>query len=510
MFLKQIALVFTGCIYSFYSLATPVERKYQRVVDALRFSHVNVATDTDSLRVQFEGNLPRKHLKNSAALRLIPKYVTANGEYVFPEILINGSTRAAFYTREQALLTPLDCDKQHRVRVFRQERGEGVRFVYSDALPVPKGAYGQLVIDAYLENCCKSDFVTTVRLLAGTPSQIPLFFERNVTFFRPQLEKVKARSTGLGVYVNFQTGKHELLPAYKSNASELAKVDSVLRPMQRNPDLYTVSTISIHGFASPEAPAASNMRLSQLRANVFRDYIVNQYGLQTLSDVPAIGMGEDWVGLHKALIKKPISHQEQVLEVLERTEVYDEREQLLRKIDGGHVWRRLLDDYFPSLRRMDMKISYTVRALALNEAEVMLDGRPQDLSAAEFFDVARWRNSDNVLATHRQYYGREYTIATEYFPHDPVSWLNAATAALLRGETKVAKTMLEHVGDTPLSYLNQGLYHWSIGDTVRAEYYFQLAATVESTKVAAEYNLQQLSIWEQQRMLSSSSNLDSK
>ena len=74
----------------------------------------------------------------------------------------------------------------------------------------------------------------------------------------------------------------------------------------------------------------------------------------------------------------------------------------------------------------------------------------------------------------------------------------------------MAKTMLEHVGDTPLSYLNQGLYHWSIGDTVRAEYYFQLAATVESTKVAAEYNLQQLSIWEQQRMLSSSSNLDSK
>lgn len=503
MMIKTIALtlVSSACVLS--SFAQMSEPSRPRLVEALRFSQVNVKPGTDSLRVQFHGLLPARLLKSSAALRLVPRYVTANGDFMFPSVLINGNSRAKFYAREQAMKTFSAEDLPRPAQVIRQRKGEAVHFAYNSALKLPKGATGQLVIDAYIENCCQSRLLAPIALVAGTPTQVPYFFERNVAFFRPKAEQVKARNTNLSVRINFQTAKYELLPHFNDNARELARVDSVLRPMQRKPDLYTITQIRINGYASPEAPATSNARLSQRRADVFRNHVMQQYGLQSLAEFPALGMGEDWTGLRKALLARPIAQQERVLAVLDRTEDYDERERQLRQVDYGHAWRTLLDEYFPPLRRMEMQIAYTVRALALNEAEVMLDGRPQDLSAAELFDVARWRNNDQLLTTHRQYYGREFTIATEHFSQDPYSWLNASTAALLRGEAKVAKHMLDRVGDTPLAYNNLGLYYWIVGDTVRADYYFQLAATVDATKATAEYNLSQLATWQQQRASSS-------
>lgn len=194
-----------------------------------------------------------------------------------------------------------------------------------------------------------------------------------------------------------------------------------------------------------------------------------------------------------------MARQQQVMNIIESVANEDERERRLKALAGGVPYRELLANYFPPLRRMEMGVGYTVRALKAEEAEVMIDGRPQDLSAAEFFEVARRRNSDQLIAAHREGYGKEYYLATEYFAQDSISYINASSAALIRGALSEAKVFLEKAGDTPYAYNNYGLYYWLSDDVERAESYFRKALTVDAIKDTARYNLRLFEAWKQKR-----------
>ncbi len=478
------------------------------IVDSLHFSRVQVASGEDSLHVSFFYHLSADELKSSRALRLVPRYVSDGVEQILPEVLINGYSRARYYAREQAALSHEEFEAQRPAQVITQKRGKGIEVHYHTRLKRSTSEGGRLLVDAYWEDCCQSLPLATTLLYAEAPTMpvpplpevgFPALFEANVSFIRPMAEKVKMRQANLSVRINFLVGKHDLLPDYRQNAQELARVDSVLRPMTSNPDMYSFTNAYIRGYASPEASAASNLSLSQRRADVFKDYVVRRYNLNGLSHFPSTGMGEDWNGLKQALEAHPMARQQQVMNIIESVANEDERERRLKALAGGVPYRELLANYFPPLRRMEMGVGYTVRALKAEEAEVMIDGRPQDLSAAEFFEVARRRNSDQLIAAHREGYGKEYYLATEYFAQDSISYINASSAALIRGALSEAKVFLEKAGDTPYAYNNYGLYYWLSDDVERAESYFRKALTVDAIKDTARYNLRLFEAWKQKR-----------
>lgn len=139
-------------------------------------------------------------------------------------------------------------------------------------------------------------------------------YESSVTFIRPKKEVVKDRNEHLSIHINYIVDRYDILPYYASNAEELAKVDNVLRPLSsRRETTYRIRRASIKGYASPEAPYDYNLKLSQRRADGFKQYLIRKYGLYDISMFPATGMGEDWEGLRAAVEESDMMYQDAVL-----------------------------------------------------------------------------------------------------------------------------------------------------------------------------------------------------
>lgn len=207
---------------------------------------------------------------------------------------------------------------------------------------------------------------------------------------------------------------------------------------------------------------------------------------------PATGMGEDWEGLRAAVEESDMMYRDAVLTIIDGVDIFKGREKLLMDLAGGVPYKYMLYNLYPPLRRMEMEVSYTVRSFETVEAEEVLKQRPQDLSQEEIYEVARRRNSGDKSQRAAKDYGREYDVAAKYFPNDAVANINAASAALVRGDLDGAWKYLGKVQNVPEAYNNLGVYYWMRGDLSRARDYFRRALKVKGEESRAKYNLEQL------------------
>ena len=82
----------------------------------------------------------------------------------------------------------------------------------------------------------------------------------------------------------FKVGKSDLQAAAQQSLSQFAK--NVL-------NVYTDCDVAIYGFASSDGSDATNLTLSQNRANAVRGYLTNNCGVNASQIKSAIGYGED-------------------------------------------------------------------------------------------------------------------------------------------------------------------------------------------------------------------------
>lgn len=93
----------------------------------------------------------------------------------------------------------------------------------------------------------------------------------------------KAVKVTLDSSVLFKVGKNDLQPDAKNTLNQFANVVKD----------YGDCRIAIHGFASSDGSAESNLALSQRRANTVRDYLVDTKGIKSSQIKETIGFGED-------------------------------------------------------------------------------------------------------------------------------------------------------------------------------------------------------------------------
>ncbi|WP_329903461.1 DUF3868 domain-containing protein [Porphyromonas pogonae] len=474
----------------------------------LRFQEVHNYFRGDSLHINFKLVIRGAIINSGDALHIIPVYRVGGVELRFPEVLVNGKRRAAYYRREQALLShSAFWEQKPYVVVSVPTRVGDVQSVsYRVSLPLTKpiNLGGKLTFDQLIEDCCDwhlmgvqpSDIEGSQAQAdaprSSKPSVTPPVYESSVTFIRPKKEVVKERNEHLSLHINYIVDRYDILPYYASNAEELAKVDNVLRPLSSRRETYRIRSASIKGYASPEAPYDYNLKLSQRRADGFKQYLIRKYGLYDISMFPATGMGEDWEGLRAAVEESDMMYRDAVLTIIDGVDIFKGREKLLMDLAGGVPYKYMLYNLYPPLRRMEMEVSYTVRSFETVEAEEVLKQRPQDLSQEEIYEVARRRNSGDKSQRAAKDYGREYDVAAKYFPNDAVANINAASAALVRGDLDGAWKYLGKVQNVPEAYNNLGVYYWMRGDLSRARDYFRRALKVKGEESRAKYNLEQL------------------
>ncbi|GEM_PF-689661 len=324
-----------------------------------------------------------------------------------------------------------------------------------------------------------NDEINRLRALLAVPAPIPV--NPSFAYIVPRVEVKKERAEVGTAFLDFEVGRYRILTNFRNNASELGKIDHTIQTVLNDKDVTPVG-IFLKGYASPEGNYQSNERLAENRVLALRNYITNRYNLNndffTLDSEP-----EDWAGFReKVEIDNNVPNRYEVLDIINSYEEPDIKEHNLKTLAGGIPYKYVLNHMFPSLRRTEYRIDYTVRGFSLEESREIIKTRPQHLSLNEMFAVA------NSYPIGSEEYNNIFETAVRLYSNDPVANLNAANVAISKGQMNAAFNYLQKAGDSPEAIHSFGIYYLLQDDLDKAESYLQKAKS-EGVK-EADVNLE--------------------
>ena len=164
----------------------------------------------------------------------------------------------------------------------------------------------------------------------------------------PQLSMIE----GDDMEIIFKVSKCEIDPAVFNNDVTFGKILAAVDKICTDPDLK-VEKIQVSGYASPEGTPAFNRWLGENRAKALIDYIIEnrpQYGL-TPDNFEVVNGDENWSGLKRLLKDSDIEAKDKVIGIIDDATLKSEDKKLkIKEIDGGKVWKEMLDEIYPHLR----------------------------------------------------------------------------------------------------------------------------------------------------------------
>ncbi len=106
--------------------------------------------------------------------------------------------------------------------------------------------------------------------------------------------------------------------------------------------------VYVCGSASPDGLWQENVNLSKARTTAAASYLHHVTGIP-MESIHQESLNEDWDRLYELVAASDIRFRDEVLEII-KTKDWGDRKTALQRLDGGRVWRVLLDDFFPQLR----------------------------------------------------------------------------------------------------------------------------------------------------------------
>lgn len=342
--LRSIILLFT--------LLFPLRGAAQlNVVPRLVADEVSIVCDADSVYVKMRVDCPELKLSAQQQLLVTPVLVPAgNGDSIgLPPLLFVGTTRAKVYDR----LRVLDKEKvAFEPLLIRVGKVDAQSFAYKGAVSNQGNLEGgKLMLRQELTGCAdcgldKQMLVLKEGILSKVPETVP-----EVKVEKP----VAYQNRAVELFLDYPVDKSEVLPDFRNNARELAKVAAVMN------DLHTrgivIKSVKITGYASPEGEFRYNLGLSERRAKAMVDFLQGKYGLD-YQVMTVDWKGEDWDKLSELLADYQVVDKERVLQIIREVDVLKGRESELMKLHNGVPYRAMKRDLFPALRRIVCELNY--------------------------------------------------------------------------------------------------------------------------------------------------------
>ena len=150
------------------------------------------------------------------------------------------------------------------------------------------------------------------------------------------------------------------------NASALLRFAYDLDSLHRASEKVKILEITACGCASWEGSYTNNLSLCDKRAQKVINYLKSTTGVDVLRKEPY-----PFVVEFMEIIQECTSdYRDTVLAILGNNDVEEQKYSELRAIDGGRCWKWLNSSVFPSQRRVDIVIRYSVRE-AVTAAQVV-------------------------------------------------------------------------------------------------------------------------------------------
>lgn len=468
------------------AVAFGVNASAQQIMEGqAEVKNLSVARDNGRVKVQMNVDISNLSVGADETVILTPVISKDNKAVEMPAIEVMGRRAWIYWRRngEQTITAnPLYADREAK----RAERKAGKKqsVAYSTELafePWMKSA------NVSIKECSKG--CTDLVALGENPLQRVLHDRYKpqylLAFLEPEPEPVKVRDESHSAYINFKVDKYEILEQYKNNATELASILNSIDKVKQDEDL-TITSITIEGWASPEATQAHNQRLSQNRANSLSDYVAAKTGIER-SRIEAIGQGEDWKGLREAVVATPrLLDQKKVLDIIDRTDLsLDQKDKILSELVPPTIYQRLMNEMYPKLRRNDYRIVYNVRNFNIEEARALIDTDPRKLSLSEMYKVAGSYQKGS------KEYNHVMEVAAKTYPTQTAAAVNAAAVMIGKGDSNAALAILGKADQNDKNVLlTTGYAYAKMGNNDKARECWQKAADKGSAE--AKHNLAEL------------------
>lgn len=455
-------------------------------IDAVSVSKVGREVE---LRMSVDLTALKIHTQHTLAL--IPVIVSGDGsrEAAFPPVVIDGKTRGKVYLRARRLESvglPPYHDGDAAAVIFR-ENGKSQKYDYSASVPYSRWMLdGRLEIREEVHGCvdCKvgSDSVDVSGVL---PEYVP---EYRLGVVAPETEPAKSRTESRTAMIAFRQDSHRIRPEYRNNRAELDSVANSITEVIADPALE-ITGISITGYASPEATEEYNLRLSGKRADALKEYITSNWDIAP-GLIRSKGVGEDWEGFVSGLDECPgLAGLDRIKALLaEYSGRNDLCESMISRLEPSDIYARLLNEVYPSLRRLEYEIRYEVRNFSLEEASNIIRERPWLLSLGEMYMVAASCGKGS------EGYRMAMETAFEYYPDSPAVVNDRAQDLISSGQYDAAVELLGSFAglEGQAELLNTlGVALARLGRLDRASECLREAVSLGGTETAA-HNLEEL------------------
>ena len=451
----------TICLYSLLALLplVPVAAdEVKRLPGGAEVSGVDIRKQRDSVVIRMNLNLSGMEVGRNRSIVVTPLFYAEGEEEWLPAIEVMGRTRYLYYQRNEESLY---ADSPYTI--IKKDKNATQQVGYQVSVPYRKWMDRASLVVA--EDTCQCGEVSKGNsiLLA----QADLVFTPRLAYISPQAETRKARALSGEAYLDFPVNKTVIYPEYRRNTAELAKIRATIDTIRTDKD-FSITRISLKGYASPEGRYAANVRLSEGRTDALKDYLMSEYGFEASLFRTNAG-AENWAGLRKYVAQSGLADKEAILAIIDSEEEPDAKEQRIRR-EHAASYRTLLQDCYPALRRTDYTVDYVIRGFNVEEAKEVIKTRPQNLSLQEMFAVAQTYQPGSEEFNH------VFDVAVRLYPADPIANLNAANALLERKEAAQALKFLDKAGDTPQADNARGVAMILLERYDEAEQYLHRAA----------------------------------
>ncbi|MDR0961684.1 MAG: DUF3575 domain-containing protein [Mediterranea sp.] len=164
-------------------------------------------------------------------------------------------------------------------------------------------------------------------------------------------------------YVAYFPSSSAVSQTIGSNASQIARLDAFFEVNLRDSVVY-LDRVDLLGSASVEGSPMLNEQLSHRRALFLRDYLDGRYNLSARMPINVMWTGADWDGLTADVARTSLwelPDRNEILSIIRNVSVYDGREAMLRKLDGGHPYQYIKAHFFPNQRRAVITLIYNMK-----------------------------------------------------------------------------------------------------------------------------------------------------
>lgn len=414
----------------------------QEKYNNISFEVKKFTQEGDSLRIDVDFNFYNLQLSSREQLVITPVIKKSDRELDLKPLLINGKIRHKVYLRQKAFGTLDDINKEGLEVIKKSTQGNQI-ISYSTAVYFDEWMRKS---DLYIQesSCpgCGKAISKNERLLAQNPTLETIEplnqenIEPAVTFIIPEADSIKKRYKQGNAYLKFEVGKSVINNSISDNSDELVIIHATLEGLTSDKNV-SIQDISIIGFASIEGTANFNKRLSEQRAKSLQTYILQKYSLPySLFNVSWVG--EDWDGLVTLIQSGNMDKKQEVLAIINDTEILDGREKKLMQLDGGQPYRFMLNTYFPLLRRVNYVINYTLPPFSLEESKQIIRKHPDQLSRRELFVLA-----DSYGKGSPEFF-EILEIALNVYPDDTITRKNAVASYIMQGKYNKAEKLLSN------------------------------------------------------------------